>query len=583
MLAAIIDDKNNNAWSELVIKKTDNTYSLSGFSVVNGMISEFKREYLQVFKTFILSNSQQQVGSIDGYEVILDNENGLYHFFKNGKEDFYRFLLYNSKGATVYNGNRKNNNSIMRKIAISSLGVFLIVDLASFTFLCTQAFNEEYSVEYNYGNYIKVEENPIFNTITYSYNQIENTVKRNISADDIKSLIFSSSNLNEEEKNYIWNPSLVNLVLPYYQGTNFEVVTLVRHTDIGIKSFDGLEEGTEDWNGYYSFDNWINVKDYIREDIKNRLGTIGHEYIHLLQVSTTPSFIVESSAELMSREFFLKTSSSNGTYSYHDACIYLKILMEIVGPQVILDSNFCTDSVALQEAVRNYFSNEEYNEFFHIMNLSPHYDKEELKQGGYQKLYDLLSVLYNRKFGKDIKDDSTITCILNGGEYNRVYFNDELRSIDRDYIMVPKSFKIEDAIDNGYVSVRVRLDVSKDEYDSFDGIKLWRCISSDDDKVAMVSGGPPIGVNPERDAKFPQIVDLVASGDLYVKYSIEINADSKEYLKLLDAPNIYDICYDLSDGYFLNKDRNIIYRLDECEKIYIDGLQEKISNVHQQF
>ena len=49
MLVLIIEDKNNNTWSELHL----NDNKLSGFSITNGMLSKFKKEYLELLNTFI--------------------------------------------------------------------------------------------------------------------------------------------------------------------------------------------------------------------------------------------------------------------------------------------------------------------------------------------------------------------------------------------------------------------------------------------------------------------------------------------------------------------------------------------------
>ena len=93
MLVLIIEDKNNNTWSELHL----NDNKLSGFSITNGMLSKFKKEYLELLNTFILSENQEKCESIDNYKVIRDKNNGFYHFFRDNKEDLNKFFEYNGK------------------------------------------------------------------------------------------------------------------------------------------------------------------------------------------------------------------------------------------------------------------------------------------------------------------------------------------------------------------------------------------------------------------------------------------------------------------------------------------------------
>ena len=94
MLVAIIEDKNNNVWSQLFLNKNQDKLYYDGFSVSNGKMSEFRREYLNIFNAFLLSDSCHRVDGIDGYDVIYDDKNKFYHFFKDGKEDYNKFFIY---------------------------------------------------------------------------------------------------------------------------------------------------------------------------------------------------------------------------------------------------------------------------------------------------------------------------------------------------------------------------------------------------------------------------------------------------------------------------------------------------------
>ena len=442
MLVAIIEDKNSNVWSQLFLNKNQDKLYYDGFSVSNGKMSEFRREYLNIFNAFLLSDFCHKVDSIDGYDVLYDDKNKFYHFFKDGKEDYNKFFIYNSEPATL-SVSMNSGNSLLRKFFITVVGISLVIDVSFGVYVLGNANREKEKIEtVSMGQYTESLRDSFIGPISYYYEFLEKEYRSLSCAMKIRSLIYESSNLVDVEKDFFYNEELINVAASYYVGTNFETIAYYRNTDLRIESFSD-----EEMDGYYEYDNKIHIKNYDVNDITNKTDqyhTAGHEYVHLLQVLSCPTFIKEASAEVMTHEFFLKSADMSEPYSYPLACKYLKVLMEIVGPEVILESNFKLYSESLSEAVKNYLTEEEYNEFIDILKLSPYYHFKQLSEGKFDRLEELLSILYNNKFGTSMEDNDMITAILSGKDYNRPYFSESLKNSSPSYYLSKDYVNAED-------------------------------------------------------------------------------------------------------------------------------------------
>ena len=371
------------------------------------------------------------------------------------------------------------------------------------------------------------------------------------------------------EKNFLYNRDLLTSVVPYYIGTNFDIVSISRHTDIRIESF--TEEERENSNGYYAYDNVIHLKNYDVKNIvegKDQCRDMAHEYIHLLQVSSCPIFIRESSAEVMSHEFFLNSSDFSHPYSYSKACKYLKILMEIIGPDVIMESNFKLYSEALSNSVKDYFTIDEYNEFFYILSLSPFYDVDELNNGKYDRLEELLSILYSNKFEKSILEDEMIEAIKYDTNYNRPYFNPKLIMnnssyyISKDYINVNEVRK-EEIYDCIYEKA-----ITKEEFFNTphqDGIirRLNTTPLVEEVKFCNIAIGGTNGIMGEVELKNGSIIDIneaEKNGMVRINYISMKEVSIEEFLAN----------YKTDNGY-------------KCKiKIYVSSIEEKLENLQNE-
>ena len=260
-------------------------------------------------------------------------------------------------------------------------------------------------------------------------------VRKGSTDNSIKNAIYSSHNLNEEEKDFLWNEQLIKDLKPYYKNTKYDFLTRAKHNEIDIIPYtesDLTNEFLKNTDGYYRYGtNVIHVRDYDSDSLdESRItqNVVGHEYIHLLEASQSYEFLKESVATIMAQEYFLNSGNSADTISYTEACRYTRVLMEIIGPEPIIESVFIGDFTKLKKEITTYLSYSEANEFLNIIKLRP--ENSELN---YSRLQELLTILYQNKFNENIESNPMIMTIFENREYNRIYFNSSLKLTNPSY------------------------------------------------------------------------------------------------------------------------------------------------------
>ena len=235
--------------------------------------------------------------------------------------------------------------------------------------------------------------------------------------EDIYTLIETSENLNDEEKEFLWNENLINHILSYYEESGCLENTVERHQDIDISGLDGLYENAPNTRGYYAGENVLHVKNY---EVKNTITStnafiVAHEYIHLLQVNSLYYMIDEACADIIAEEFY-----GLGDTSYIKEKMYTKILMEIIGSEPIWRYNFEWKTTALEDAISPYLEEKDYQELFKILSSN---SEEFLTHE--ERLKSLLKTLYENKYDIPIESDIEINQILKNQNSSRFYFNEE--------------------------------------------------------------------------------------------------------------------------------------------------------------
>ncbi len=441
MLLAIIEEKEKNKYSEIHLDEKDNR--ILGFSLVGNVLSPLTEETLNHLDCFRLGAKNKKIGEKNGFEVFLDETTNFVHFLKDGTPNYELFFEMNGVDCTAYDqviphytGRKKNGfKKFLTTGAIiicsSVLTTASILFTARIFFLPTTILGDRISLSDTLV-YLLGDDDRKFDTIT---------------AQDIKNYIFETPGLPDEVKTFLWNEELIEDVLQYYEGTPLEFISRIRHHDLTL-----LPEMNPNRGGHYSFGNALYSRYPVDEPFdKDEYRAIipAHEYAHLLQANGFP-FIIETEAELVAREYYKDISENNGSFAYIIPCRYLKILMEIIGPEPIKDNAHRTNSTAIQDAIRPYFDDTEYADFITILETSP--ADEEKMESLYERFDELLNILYFNKFGKPIEENIMITAIRNNYDYESFYLKESSVQNEQAWCRTKKSLPVQEAVNKGMVA-----------------------------------------------------------------------------------------------------------------------------------
>ncbi len=358
-------------------------------------------------------------------EIILyDPDTNLYHKLVNGKEDWTYFFYHNGESTAC--GKEKSPNIGSRIFRIKN---FIICLSLSALLFCTGC-NFPISIDSEY-----------YSTAT-------------ITVDYLKEAIYSSNELTEEEKEYLFNEDFLTDILPFINDTNYlKWKAKTSFKDMAIISFETLED-EPNTKGYYQPDNPNRL--YMRNyQSLNRFNedVLSHEFVHLCQDTRGYNLIIEACAEIISSEYFAHTQLN----TYPEATKLVKILMEIIGPEVIWNYNFTNDFKPIEEKVKPYLSEQEYQEF--IKDLTFDTTNNDLNLKKYDSFLELLEKLYERKFQSKMEDNEVIALIKKNYPYlTRYYFNHRLMDQEHSYYTVPKegeyeTISYEEAISEGLLII----------------------------------------------------------------------------------------------------------------------------------
>lgn len=383
MLVGII--KNLDKTYEYLFLK-DNTFvslhvSVDGFSKSN-------THYINsIFSKFKLNNDCGYLTKFREYDVYYNSITGLKHFLLSGKEDYDMLFKYNGKDAILYK-KEDEFDSFFKRFMIAGLTVSLT--LTGFTFIAKTNFN----VNTNLSAYI-------------SHNISDVVGMKNYEPIDYKDAIdyINSSNFPNELKQVAANEDLLKLVFSYYKGSALEYTARLKFDNLRIEYF-----GSENPN-YYSIDGYYNssepnVINICNSDSPYKTHDSMHEFIHLLQAEGTNYYYLnEGVAELMSSELL-----GYGSYKYFSVVNNLKLLINIVGPEVIYELSFGGDDNRLNEILNTHLSTKDVLTLKHCLATSGLESGEDAEV--HKEIETILYKLYKNMYGHDISENKDImSCV----------------------------------------------------------------------------------------------------------------------------------------------------------------------------
>ena len=364
--------------------------------------------FVNLIKYFITCHKPKYLYKNE-FEVYLDEETKLKHFYKNGKEDYLKFFHENGQSAIMLNNKPNKDKHNSKSFIIKGVQICI-------TFLSAVTFISSISAIYTIKTTQINAKTDITTNIEYSIP--DEKVDKNF----FKDFINNSPNLNENEKQLLINDNLFN-DLSETLMTNDRIFSLeVKMTNLDIiygqegKPADGVL-------GWYN--PMISNKIHVVNETDNQ--TTIHEFIHLLQDDNQYQYIREACATLISNEYY----NSNQT-AYNDAIIRTQFLMEIIGPDIIWDLNFSGSTRKFEIAIKSLLPEKDAEELLELFTSSIGMLSQSKNYEINQKIDNYLLQMYkslapeNTETLEFLTDISSTNHLSSKGYLlNRNYFNEK--------------------------------------------------------------------------------------------------------------------------------------------------------------
>ena len=418
----LIKDNNIDIIIEIDKKK------IMGKKYNNEKIQDISPRDLSYFKYFILSKNCQKLDDYLEYQVYLDKETNFKHYFHDNQEDFKAFFEHNGTPAVLFTG-QNSKLSQLKNFFIEKKDIIIKVSLKGLLLGITMSMLT----------------NPIISKAESL------TPVKELTTKDIKEMIYISPYLSSEEKDYLYNENFFNTFMKYLNGNILlREKNYIRFNCIQIKSYGKENSLYSSTKGYYSDSDpsIIHIRDY--EELDGKEAYLAHEFIHLCQSDcATYTFLLETTAEIISKEFYSKTDLN----AHPKDAILLKKLMEIIGTEPILEYCFKGNFQMIEDEIKPYLDNEEYQQFKKCLIMARNNIEQEENR---KQLNNIIERIYLAKYQVGIHSNPIMNA-LDSGTITRYYFNPKYITRAYSYIENPKyqTMTLEQALKNNYVQVIV--------------------------------------------------------------------------------------------------------------------------------
>lgn len=393
MQTCLIREETNQDNYYIHLEESNNT--IKAVHTKQNIIEELSLNDIKKLLKTILSSKLTYKERYNEYDVYLDEANNK-RYFKNGIENLLMFFENNGISAidSIEKIDKKENKEAKRiKIKVGPLTFIVLMEMIMLIPLSGDIQQQ------------KAEEKVLSYFI-------------DVSDEEMNFLINTSFHLSREEKEYICNSRYFDFVLDNSNNTrNYELRTKLNN--INVRFYEEKEKPGTD--GYYAPTriNTINILEGCDQDEEWYKDTFTHEFIHITQSNNEFCYIREASDEIFKNEFYNLPLTD-----YPDLIIRVKALMEIIGPEPIIDCNFNDYPTKFKEAIKKYLPDEEANELLELFTNREIYNPESQIEIN-EKVDKLLSIMYYNKTGKDMDNDVMIRLIYTNNANDRVYFNTE--------------------------------------------------------------------------------------------------------------------------------------------------------------
>ena len=405
MLVGIINNETINEHYFIHLDKIDNYNELSIIHV-NNTTTEYlsKENAIDLLKTLLSSKLTFKEKEND-YDIYLDEANNK-RYFKNGKENYFKFLINNGEEAIYYMDkiNKKNISIPKRyKLIVNSM----IISMTLTSILSIPLTNDIHFLN-------------IGKRIISNFHELDD--------EEIVYLMKKSPYLSETDKGYLCNEDYFKFVLSYSNTNDRSYYLREKFNNINIKYYD--KEKDMQLEGYYqTLDiNTIHIAEQAKNNEEFRRNVMTHEFIHLTQCDSRYTYLIEGTAEIIKNEFY-----DIPIVSYQELVARTKVLMEIIGPEPILECIYKKDDSKLVSEINKYLDKKDTEKLLNLFTGNDIYKEIYKTQDINNEIDILLKKLYENKTNKKIQDDQMISLIYSNEDQGRIYFNYNSENYNRDF------------------------------------------------------------------------------------------------------------------------------------------------------
>ena len=399
LVAQIKTDKRiYSLYSDNIDDNSSDSITIYGHYFEKNKFYPLNNEVFDEFRKLKLGKNYKKIDTITenniSYDVILDLDTNLKHYFNNGKENLKLFLNNFTPVTITLSKDNKDNKTNLKAIALA----FSFLTCINNSFLLYHSISKPK---------ISLDQPAQYQEVI---DQLNDTPE--FTMDIVKKVINSNPNLDEYDKNIILNDELLNFVIPYinmneeYRAELYNFILpnfTIEKKDIEEKEVIGLR-------GY----NIIVLDTNKINESKLYVDTLTHEFTHLLQpVGSNYSFIYEGVTEMLSNEFSYLKKDPNNSYKKNQK--YIAILMDIIGTEPVLEYCFTNNENCIKEKLKPYLIDEHLNELLECFKISD--DKTN-----FNKVNNLLNEAFYNKYGLQIQESILTNMYLND-PYNFKFFN----------------------------------------------------------------------------------------------------------------------------------------------------------------
>lgn len=420
----------------------------------NGIIKKLNEKEIHNLIATLLSSELTYKEKQGEYDIYLD-EAGNRRYYKNGKEDYLKSFYNNGSEAFDYIAYNDIVEKLERAIPGFKTKEFqLILKKMAAIIIISPILLTAYNQEIN----------------TPSYDNTPAVIEE-ITTEEALDLINQTPHLTEEEKEFISNKYLITYVIEASKNRGNDSLRTALTND-KIERFENA--GNAKIVGYVDRlkPNIMFLKEDLDSNKSDYYKVLDHEFGHLIQGYTKYRYIKEALTDIIVSEFrilddenstdptsiFIESNYGSPVMGgYYEEVKNLKILLEIIGPQTIIESIYNENDEPFENEIKNYLTPKDAERLLKLFKTTGRQlnEMEDKKRNELnEEIYNLLSEMYKNKYHNDISNNKLIEAIKNDDAPDtRLYFNYFRKEYYQPTIIkikrnlrdnAPKEIKIED-------------------------------------------------------------------------------------------------------------------------------------------